>query len=126
MPSGYSPLTVVPSYPDLPMEEVFPRPPRETESGIFVQQIGQGRVVYFPWDLDRTFWDVLDVDHGKLIRNAVLWATNEEAPATVRGPGVIDVTVWSQSNSMTVHLVNLTNPMMMKGPLREIIPIPGQ
>ena len=24
---------------------------------------------------------------------------------------------------MTVHLVNLTNPMMMKGPLRETIPI---
>ncbi len=23
---------------------------------------------------------------------------------------------------MTVHLVNLTNPMMMKGPLREVIP----
>jgi hypothetical protein len=27
---------------------------------------------------------------------------------------------------MTVHLVNLTNPMMMKGPVREIIPIPSQ
>ena len=27
---------------------------------------------------------------------------------------------------MTVHLVNLTNPMMMKGPVREIIPVPGQ
>jgi hypothetical protein len=24
---------------------------------------------------------------------------------------------------MTVHLVNLTNPMMMKGPMRELIPI---
>jgi hypothetical protein len=24
---------------------------------------------------------------------------------------------------MTVHLVNLTNPMMMKGPLRETIPV---
>ena len=24
---------------------------------------------------------------------------------------------------MTVHLVNLTNPMMMKGPLRETMPI---
>ena len=24
---------------------------------------------------------------------------------------------------MTVHLVNLTNPMMMKGPLREMIPV---
>jgi len=27
---------------------------------------------------------------------------------------------------MTLHLVNLTNPMMMKGPVREIIPIAGQ
>ena len=27
---------------------------------------------------------------------------------------------------MTVHLVNLTNPMMMKGPVREIVPISGQ
>jgi hypothetical protein len=25
-----------------------------------------------------------------------------------------------------VHLVNLTNPMMMKGPVREAIPIPNQ
>jgi hypothetical protein len=27
---------------------------------------------------------------------------------------------------MTVHLVNLTNPMMMKGPVRETIPLGGQ
>ena len=27
---------------------------------------------------------------------------------------------------MTVHLVNLTNPMMMKGPLRELISIANQ
>ena len=31
--------------------------------------------------------------------------------------------VWRQRDSMTVHLVNLTNPMMMKGPLREVLPI---
>jgi hypothetical protein len=36
------------------------------------------------------------------------------------------VTVWRQRDSMTVHLVNLTNPMMMKGPLREVIPIGAQ
>ncbi len=35
----------------------------------------------------------------------------------------MDVTVWHQKNSMTVHLVNLTNPMMMKGPFRELIPV---
>jgi hypothetical protein len=27
---------------------------------------------------------------------------------------------------MTVHLVNLTNPMAMKGPVREIIPLSRQ
>ena len=51
------------------------------------------------------------------------WATNEPPPVEVEGPGVLDVTVWRQRESMTVHLVNLTNPMMMKGPLRETIPV---
>ena len=27
---------------------------------------------------------------------------------------------------MTVHLVNLTNPMMQKGPFRELLPIDAQ
>lgn len=27
---------------------------------------------------------------------------------------------------MTIHLVNLTNPMMMKGPFRELIPVEAQ
>ena len=119
---AYSPLRVVPSYPDLPMEEVFPRPATMNEAGVFIRQIGRGRVVYFPWDVDRTFWEVLDVDHGKLLRNAVLWATNEPAPVSVKGAGVLDLSIWTQKNSMTVHLVNLTNPMMMKGPCGRSFP----
>jgi hypothetical protein len=83
-------------------------------------------VVYFPWDIDRTFWEVLSVDHFKLLRNAVEWATNEAPPVSVTGHGVLDVTAWRQKNSLTVHLVNLTNPMMMKGPLRELIPVSEQ
>ncbi len=123
---GYSPLLLVPSYPDLPMEEVFTQPAKTREPGVLLREIGRGRVVYFPADIDRTFWEVLDVDQAKLLRNAVLWATNEPAPVTVEGKGVLDISVWSQKNSMTVHLVNLTNPMMMKGPLREVIPLPNQ
>jgi len=121
-----SPLTVVPTYPDLPMEAVFPRAATSKDPGVFLRQVGRGRVVYFPFDLDRTFWEVLNVDHGKLLRNAALWASNEPQPLTVKGPGFIDTSIWRQKNSITVHLVNLTNPMAMKGPLREIIPLSRQ
>ncbi len=61
-----------------------------------------------------------------MLTNAVAWANNEEQPLTVEGRGVIDVSLWMQKGSMTAHLVNLTNPMMMKGPVREIIPAPAQ
>jgi hypothetical protein len=120
------PLTLIPSYPDLPMEKVFPRVEKTDISEVFLRESGKGRVVYFPWDIDRTFWEVLSVDHFKLLRNAVEWATNEEPPVSVTGHGVLDVTAWRQRNSVTVHLVNLTNPMMMKGPLRELIPVSEQ
>jgi Hypothetical glycosyl hydrolase 6/Beta-galactosidase trimerisation domain len=119
------PLKVVATYPDLPMEECFPRSPQH-DAGVFLRQTGPGRVVYFPGDIDRTFWEVLNTDHGKLLRNAVLWATNEPAPLTVEGQGILDLSIWEQKKSMTVHLVNLTNPMMMKGPVREAIAISNQ
>ncbi len=125
-PSQSAPLRVVPSYPDLPMESVFTRPGAAHPPGVFVQQVGAGRVIYFPGDIDRTFWQVLSVDHGRLLRNAIEWATNEPPFVTVQGKGILDVAVWEQENSMTLHLVNLTNPMMLKGPVREIVPISGQ
>ncbi len=122
-----SPLTLIPSYPDLPMEKVYPRQARTEIPQVFLRDLpGAGRVVYFPWDIDRTYWEVLAVDHGTLMKNAVAWATNEDAPVTVTGRGVVDVTFWRQKSSLTVHLVNLTNPMMMKGPVRELLAIGEQ
>jgi hypothetical protein len=122
-----SPLTLIPSYPDLPMEKVYPRRPRTDIPEVFLREApGGGRVVYFPWDIDRTYWEVLSVDHGTLMQNALAWATNEDPPVAVAGVGVIDVTFWRQKSSLTVHLVNLTNPMMMKGPIRELMPIGEQ
>ncbi len=122
-PFGPPELTLVPSYPDLPMEEVYPRQVRTETPEAYLREVGAGRVVYFPWDIDRIFWEVLCVDHGKLLANAVRWATNEPPVVEVAGPGVLDVTVWRQRESLTVHLVNLTNPMMMKGPVREFLPV---
>jgi hypothetical protein len=118
-----SPVTLVPSYPDLPMEDVYPRPADTETRELYLRQVGKGRVAYFPGDLDRAFWQILSTDHAKLLQNTIRWALNEEPMVTVKSPGLLDVTVWRQEKSMTVHLVNLTNPMMMKGPFRELIPV---
>jgi hypothetical protein len=120
------PLTLIPSYPDLPMEKVYPRVPKTDIPQVYLSDKGRGRVIYFPWDIDRTFWEVLCVDHLQLMRNAVQWCTNEDAVVSVTGPGLLDVTVWRQKGSCTVHLVNLSNPMTMKGPIRELIPLGEQ
>lgn len=121
-PLPRAPLTLIPAYPDLPMEKVYPRTRRTDTPEVYLRELGTGRLVYFPWDIDRTFREVQCVDHFKLMRNAVQWATGDEPPAVVTGPGVLDVTFWRQKKSLTLHLVNLTNPMMMKGPIRELIP----
>ena len=72
------------------------------------------RTWYFAEGDARNFWTFLAV------------ANPTDTPATVTGPGVLDVAVWRQAASMTVHIVNFTNPMMMKGPLRELIPVGAQ
>lgn len=117
-----TPFTLVPSYPDLPMEKVYPRLPRTDISCLYLRQPA-GRVAYFPFDIDRTFWDVLCGDHLKILRNTVVWANDEASVVEVQGPGLLDVTAWRNSNSITVHLVNLTNPMAMKGPYRDFFPV---
>jgi hypothetical protein len=113
-----TPFTLIPSYPDLPMEEVYPRVPRTDISCLYLRQPA-GRVAYFPFDIDRTFWDVLCADHLKMMRNTLRWTTSEPQAVEVEGPGLLEVTAWRNPASFTVHLVNLTNPMTMKGPYRD-------
>jgi len=36
-------------------------------------------------------------------------------------PGILDIACWRQHDCITIHLVNLTNPMLLKGPFRELI-----
>jgi type 1 glutamine amidotransferase len=125
-PGLRAPLMTVPTYPDLPMEEVYLRDTKTDIPGVMVREVGAGRVVYFPWDIDRTFWEILNPDHGTILANAVRWAANEEQPLQVVGPGVLDVALWQQRASVTAHLVNLTNPMFMKGAFRHILTVGPQ
>lgn len=119
-----SPVTIIPTYPDLPMEDVYPRVPETDDRGIYLREIGKSRIAYIPGDMDRSYWQVMCADHSKMMRNVIRWALNETPMAEVRSEGsIIDVALWRQEKSMTAHLVNLTNPMMMKGPCRELVPV---
>ena len=85
-----------------------------------------GRTVYFPFNLGAIFWEALQTDHGRLIANAVGWALGKTPEVTVEGAGLVDVAVHRGETSVAVALVNLTNPMAMRGPIRETLPLPPQ
>jgi len=120
------PLRLVPHFPDLPMEEIYVREPATEPAAVLRELPGGGRVVYFPWNIGETFWEVLNADHAVLIKNAVQWALGERSRVEVTGPGVVDIATRDGGNMLSVHLVNLTNPMMMKGPIRESIALTQQ
>ena len=79
-----SPVTLIPTYPDLPMEDVYPRNPETDIRELYLREYGKGRIAYFPGDIDRSFWQIMSADHGKLIRNTILWALNEEPIVDVK------------------------------------------
>jgi len=113
-----APPSAHPSYPNLPMEKVYAREPRTHLPQVFMREVGDrggprgvifrgkstGRSGKSRPSITQTLAQCGRVGDGRAI-----------ARATVIGPGVIDVDRWRQKNSLTVHLVNLTNPMMMKG-----------
>lgn len=119
--ASHVPLTLIPSYSDLPMERVFTTQATSDTPMAFCRTVGRGRVVYLPMDLDRTFDEIGHGDHLKLLGAMVDWATQERRPLEITGPGLIDIALWRQERSLTAHLVNLNNPMTMQGSYREAI-----
>jgi hypothetical protein len=118
------PVTLIPSYPDLPMEKVYSRARDTHESQLYLRQLPKGgRIAYFPFDVDRTFGETLTHDHMLLMRNTVEWSLHESAPFESSGHGLVDVVAWHNTNAIVIHMVNLTNPMTMKGPFREFFAI---
>ncbi|WEK06013.1 MAG: family 10 glycosylhydrolase [Candidatus Devosia phytovorans] len=117
------PFLFVPDFPDLPMEEVYPRQDPQGAAIIARQHQGGGRTVYIPWNIGATFWQVLAGDHGKLIGNCVHWALGKRSDVEIEGRGVVDLGLRQGLDSTVLLINNLTNPMMMKGPIREVYPI---
>lgn len=117
------PFLFVPDFPDLPMEEVYPRAEPAGAAVIARQHRGGGRTVHIPWNIGAIFWHVLAGDHGRLITNAVHWALGKRPDVEVEVRGVVDLAVRRGEGTTVVLVNNLTNPMMMKGPIREAYPI---
>ena len=120
------PFRFIPDFPDLPMEEIYPRLPAVDPAAIVRSFPGGGRLVYFPWNIGEVFWEVLNRDHSILIGNAIRWALNSRPRVDVSGNGILDIAIREGAGKIAVHLVNLTNPMMMKGPIREVYSIGSQ
>ncbi|MBK8084890.1 MAG: family 10 glycosylhydrolase [Devosia sp.] len=122
-PDTVAPFLFVPDFPDLPMEEVYPRAAPQGAAVVLREHAGGGRTVYFPWNIGGIFWEVLALDHGRLIANAVRWALGKRPAVEVEGKAVLDIAVRHNADGMAVVLNNLANPMMMKGPIREAYPV---
>jgi hypothetical protein len=116
------PFLYVPDFPDLPMEEVYPREAPRGAAVVARRHPGGGRTVYFPWNVGAIFKEVLAADHSRLIANAVRWALDKRLDVEVAGREVLDLAVRTNAGGVAVVLHNLNNPMMMKGPIREVFP----
>ena len=116
------PFLYVPDFPDLPMEEVYPRQAPQGAAVVARQHPGGGRTVYIPWNIGAILKEVLALDHSRLIANAVRWALGKRPDVEIAGPEPLDLAVRESADGMAVILHNLSNPMMMKGPIREVFP----
>lgn len=120
------PFRFIPDFPDLPMEEVYPREQPDLPAVTTRELPGGGRAVYFAFDIGSIFWEALQADHAQLIANSVKWALRGQQRVRVKGPGLVDVSVRENPSAIAISLVNLSNPMAMRGAIRETIPVSQQ
>ncbi|MDR2968125.1 MAG: beta-galactosidase [Tannerellaceae bacterium] len=116
-------FSYIPPFPIYPPEFSWIREEEPNTYPLFAGTLsGGGRAVYFAGDIDRCYGRALLPDHGKLLSNAVRWASNGTLPLSVEGPGHIDCKVYRQDNRLIVHLTNLTGTNRI-GYVDELIPV---
>lgn len=120
------PFRFIPDFPDLPMEEVYQREGPDAPAVVARELPGGGRSVYFAFDIGSLFWETLQADHGRVIANAVEWTLRDQPQVRIEGQGLVDLAVRQNDTGIAIALVNLNNPMAMRGAIRETIPLPRQ
>lgn len=116
-------LTFIPPVPNMPPERTYYQVPR-TDTALGVSRTeGNGRVVYFPCDVDRWCSSRNNPDHRTILENAVRWVLNGPPLIEVAGSGLVDVFVYRKDGRIILHLVNCTNPDNWNPPATQITPI---
>jgi hypothetical protein len=119
-------LSVMPPYPAFPPEMVYPRTEPTPEPAIVLRERGASRLAYIPGDIDRSFWRSGNPDLSRLLQNCVRWLVRDRAPVSVEGEGVLEVFAWETEPGFALHLLNYTNPNMLRGWFTETYPVGAQ
>jgi hypothetical protein len=119
-------LTVVPPFPAFPPEMVYPRVDRTDQPAVVLRQHGTSRMVYFPGDIDRVYWRSQNPDLSRLLGNCIRWMMKEAAPVSVTGDGMAEIFAWKTRPGFAVHLLNYSNPHMLRGWFTQAFPIGPQ
>ncbi len=118
-------LTVVPPYPAYPPDMVYARTPHTDEPAIVIAEEGSSRRVYLPGDVDRSCWRSGNTDLSALLQSILRWL-NPKPPVEVSGDGIVELFAWETEPGYAVHILNYTNPNMVKGWIRRSYAIGAQ
>ena len=117
-------MTFIPAFPIFPPETAWMREPKTDIPGLIINTLPNGsRIAFMPVDIDRQFARYNLPDHGSLLANIVRWATKDELPISITGPGMVDCNIYKQVGRLVIHLVNLTSAATWRQPLDEYIPV---
>jgi hypothetical protein len=107
--------TVVPGFVRYPPELAYPTERQTDEPAVVVRESGKSRMVWFPGDVERTYWITGHSDLLRLLHNAIRWVSREERVVQVEGSGLVEVFCWETGPGYAVHLLNYETPNAFHG-----------
>jgi len=107
--------TVVPGFVRYPPELAYPTERQTDEPAMVLRESGKSRTVWFPGDIERTYWITGHSDLLRLLHNAIRWVSHEERVVQVEGPGLVEIFCWETAPGYAVHLLNYDTPNAFHG-----------
>jgi len=116
----------VPGFVRYPPELAYPTERQTDEPAIVLRESGKSRTVWFPGDIERTYWITGHSDLLRLLHNAIRWVSHDERAVQVDGSGLVEVFCWETAPGYAVHLLNYNTPNAFHGWLHSVDPLGPQ